>query len=199
MPSWAPIYFSIDYDAAVDGADNYFKGVKSVLGLDRTGVYGSYGLCLHLKQSGLVRFAWRTMSIGWRGGAGPAGMDELQTGGGTIAGLSIDKDIALVDDYGGWLLGEEVALTQDDADLVAGAILSKILGSTGPTVAVALQSGYQNSVSTKNSTADLDSKLDALKSELDAHASAPSGSPSPVDVDALAKAIVALIAAKLAA
>ena len=124
MPDWAPIYFSIDSDVPVASHDSYFRGVCNVLGVDRVGVYGSYGLCSHLKAAGLVTYTWRSMSTGWRGGAGPAGMTCLQTGGGHIAGISVDWDVARVDDYGGWFVGEEkdMAITAADAKMIAAAV-----------------------------------------------------------------------------
>src|SRR5262249_34898765 len=82
MPDWAPIFFSVDTDAPVGSHDLYFQGCVNVLGVDRVGAYGSHGMIIHLKQAGLIKFGWRTMSTGWTGGGGTASCDVIQTGGG---------------------------------------------------------------------------------------------------------------------
>lgn len=104
-PSWRPIYFSIDHNVAVSGADHYFQGLVNVLGVGRVGCYGSAGLIQHLHGKGLIKWGWRTMSTGWYGGASTADCQIEQTGGSTVHGTSIDKDKALTADIGGWTVG----------------------------------------------------------------------------------------------
>lgn len=60
----------------------------------------------------------------------------------------------------------DMPLTQADADLVAGTTLAHLLGNTGPTVAVALQSGYNTGKDTNADVATLATKLDALATAL---------------------------------
>ncbi len=105
MPAHRPIYFSIDWNTPVDGYDNYFKGICNVLGVDRSGVYGSAGLIAHLHGKGLIKWGWRTMSWAWHGGASTAYSQIEQTGGSSVHGTSIDRDLGLVADIGGWLVG----------------------------------------------------------------------------------------------
>lgn len=115
MPDFRPIYFSIDFNATADSFDNYFKGVCNVLGVSRSGVYGSAALIQHLHQQKLITWGWRTMSTGWRGGASNAYVQIVQTFGRTINGTSTDKDTALTADIGGWFIGHDyspVAPTQ---------------------------------------------------------------------------------------
>lgn len=109
MPAFRPIYFSIDWNTPVDGYDNYFKGVCNVLGVERSGCYGSSGLIAHLHGKGLIKWGWRTMSWAWHGGASTAYSQVIQTGGSTVAGTSIDKDTSLTADIGGWLVGHSYA------------------------------------------------------------------------------------------
>src|SRR5580704_5583150 len=55
MPATRPIYFSIDFDAQPSqqaAIDAYFDGVASVLGRDRTGAYGGYGVIKRLFDAG---------------------------------------------------------------------------------------------------------------------------------------------------
>ena len=108
MPLNRPIYFSIDHDVAVDGADNYFKGINNVFGgPGNVGVYASAGVIQHLHGKGLVKWGWRTMSTGWHGGASTVDSQIEQTGGSTVKGTSIDKDKGLTADIGGWLVGHD--------------------------------------------------------------------------------------------
>ena len=149
-PATAPIYFSIDSDVPVDSKDAYASGLKSVLGADRVGVYGSSGLVRHWLSKGYAKFGWRSMSTGWRGGSSTAGCSLKQTGGGHVAGTSVDFDTSLVSNYGGWLIGQptptpiptplpEDEVTKEDIAAIAEAVVAQKLGRSGPTVGVALQ------------------------------------------------------------
>ena len=63
MPAGRPIYFSIDFDAqpGQQAAINaYFDGVASVLGRDRTGAYGGYGVIQRLFDDGKITWGWQT-------------------------------------------------------------------------------------------------------------------------------------------
>lgn len=99
-PAGAPIYFSVDADVSENAADDYFRGIVSVLGVSRVGVYGSTGLLRHLKSVGLVTYTWRTMSTDWSGGAGNQGEFNItQTG---YFNSNYDRDVAWTDDFGQW-------------------------------------------------------------------------------------------------
>src|SRR6266700_1023323 len=52
-PPDRPIYFSVDVDVAGTECLEYFRGVASVIGASRTGVYGSYRVLNYLLVSGL--------------------------------------------------------------------------------------------------------------------------------------------------
>lgn len=98
-----PFYFSIDYDCAVDAKDQYLAGLIAELGGHRVGGYGSSGLVRHWRSKG-AQFAWRTMSTGWHGGGTSTGCTLEQTGSGHVAGHSVDFDLALAANFGGWNL-----------------------------------------------------------------------------------------------
>lgn len=98
-----PIYFSIDYDCAVDAKDQYLAGLITELGGHRVGGYGSSGLVRHWRSKG-AGFAWRTMSTGWHGGGSTTGCTLEQTGGGHVAGHSVDFNTSLAANFGGWNL-----------------------------------------------------------------------------------------------
>src|SRR6266480_6912934 len=59
-PPSRPIYFSVDTDAGGEQVAAYFQGVAKVLGLARTGAYGSYRLLKYLFDNGLIAWGWQT-------------------------------------------------------------------------------------------------------------------------------------------
>lgn len=69
VPVSAPIYFAVDFNETPRQAGavaSYFRGVDSVLGVDRTGAYGGYWTISRLFNSGLIQFGWQTYA--WSGG-----------------------------------------------------------------------------------------------------------------------------------
>ncbi len=68
-PHDVPIYFAVDFDSSANpGAiDSYFDGVKSVLGIRRTGAYGGIATIRHLLDTRRITWAWQTYA--WSGGA----------------------------------------------------------------------------------------------------------------------------------
>ncbi len=108
IPAGRPIYFSIDFDAQPgdQGAiDAYFDGVASVIGRDRTGAYGGFGVIQRLFDDGKITFGWQTYA--WSGGQwdGRAQLRQVQNDV-TIPGAcgpgSCDADEAVADDFGQW-------------------------------------------------------------------------------------------------
>jgi hypothetical protein len=69
VPASKPIYFAVDFNETIRQARAvaaYFRGVGSVLGVDRTGGYGSYRTISLLFNARLIRFGWQTSA--WSGG-----------------------------------------------------------------------------------------------------------------------------------
>jgi hypothetical protein len=69
VPVSRPIYFAVDFKETAREARavaSYFRGVKSVLGVNRTGGYGSYWTISRLFNARLIRFGWQTSA--WSGG-----------------------------------------------------------------------------------------------------------------------------------
>ena len=63
IPASKPIYFAVDFNETAHQARavaSYFRGVNSVLGVKRTGAYGSYWTIRRLFKAGLIRFGWQT-------------------------------------------------------------------------------------------------------------------------------------------
>jgi Domain of unknown function (DUF1906) len=102
MPAGRPIYFSVDFDAtpAQQAAlDDYMDGVASVIGRERTGAYGGYYVIERLFDQGKIAWGWQTYA--WSGGQwdSRAQLRQIQNG---IDGGQLDKDEALVADFGQW-------------------------------------------------------------------------------------------------
>jgi hypothetical protein len=123
MPAGRPLYFAVDYDAPEKdqpAIDAYFRGVASVIGLARTGVYGGYWPLSRLKDAGLATWFWQTDA--WSGSNRLAGR-HLHQHAATIriGGVSCDKNTALVADFGQWMPGTtptpEPHVQEDDMDL----------------------------------------------------------------------------------
>ncbi len=99
-----PIYFSLDWDATPDdqtAINAYFQGVASVIGLERTGIYGGYWPVSRALDAGLVKWAWQCQA--WSGSNQDPRINILQNnnaGYATVGGVQCDIDIALTDDFG---------------------------------------------------------------------------------------------------
>lgn len=118
-PDSAPIFFAVDEDidrhAWEDVAVQWLRGINSVLGAARTGVYGSARVCGWAIGDGVVgrsttpgfRWAWQTRA--WSGGARePAAVlfqtavNTAATPGPLINGVHVDVDDVLAADFGQW-------------------------------------------------------------------------------------------------
>jgi len=102
MPLTRPFFFAVDKD--VDPNDynlhEYFSGISNVLGGMRRGCYGSTGVLRALKHAELIDFTFRTMSVGWSGGAGnPGEFNITQTG---YINDAFDRDANATGDFGQW-------------------------------------------------------------------------------------------------
>jgi hypothetical protein len=104
MPAGRPIYFSIDFDAQPSQQaviNDYFDGVASVLGRDRTGAYGGIGPIQRLFDAGKIGFGWQTFA--WSAGRWePRAQLRQVRNGVTIAGGDCDIDQSQADDFGQW-------------------------------------------------------------------------------------------------
>lgn len=115
----APIFFSIDEDIDLDTwksvAVEWFRGINSVLGADRTGVYGHSRACAWAIEDGVIGrsttpghwWAWQT--IGWSAGQREPRAVLLQVvvntpsePGVILGGTHVDVDNVLAADFGQW-------------------------------------------------------------------------------------------------
>lgn len=112
-PADKPIYFSVDCDCDGSQTVEYFKGVASVIGLSRTGVYGSYRVVKYLLDNGLVKWAWQTYA--WSGGQwDPRAHIRQYQNGVNLAGHEVDYNESMHSDFGQWGTGETEMLQLSD-------------------------------------------------------------------------------------
>lgn len=120
--SSAPIFFSVDDDITADTwnslAVNWFRGINSVLGTERTGIYGHAQACAWSINDGVIghsstaghRWAWQTKawSHGQREPAAvlyQAVVNSPSEPGPLLGGIHVDVDDVLATDFGQWDLG----------------------------------------------------------------------------------------------
>jgi hypothetical protein len=118
-PASAPIYFSIDEDIDLDTwngvAAAWFRGINSVLGVDRTGIYGHANACAWAIQDAVIGpstsaghwWAWQTRA--WSHGEREARavlyqavVDTAASPGAALGGTHVDVDDVLAPDFGQW-------------------------------------------------------------------------------------------------
>lgn len=117
----APIFFSVDDDINRDTWNNvalqWFRGINSVLGVQRTGIYGGVNACQWAAADGVIgnsrtpghRWAWQTRS--WsRGQRFPGAVlfqrivSTASTPGPIVGGIEVDVNDVLAQDCGQWNL-----------------------------------------------------------------------------------------------
>jgi hypothetical protein len=115
----APVFFSVDDDINLDTwnnlAVNWFRGINSALGAQRTGIYGHAQACRWAINDGVIGrsstaghlWAWQTRA--WsHGQREPAAVlyqevvNSASDPGPLLGGIHIDVDEVLAIDYGQW-------------------------------------------------------------------------------------------------
>jgi hypothetical protein len=118
-PESAPIFFSVDEDIDADiwktTAVEWFRGINSVLGVGRTGIYGHARACGWAVDDDVIgysstsghRWAWQTRA--WSAGAREATAVLFQSAVFTasdpavvLGGIHVDADDVLAVDFGQW-------------------------------------------------------------------------------------------------
>lgn len=108
MPGSRPIYFAVDFDAK--RADwtkiaEYFKGVISVLGLGRVGMYAAYDPIKWAFDDSLITYGWQTYA--WSEGQLDRRSQIYQYSNDQfMGGVDCDFDLAYKIDYGQWMPGK---------------------------------------------------------------------------------------------
>lgn len=100
-PAAQPIYFAVDVDTTEPRIANYVRGLVSVLGRQRVGIYGGRNVVSPLLTQGDIGYAWQTYA--WSGGKRDSRAHLHQySNGHTVAGHSVDFDHAYAADFGQW-------------------------------------------------------------------------------------------------
>jgi hypothetical protein len=102
LPADQPVYFAVDYDAAVGPhVTAYFQAINKVLGVGRTGAYGGVNVIKALFDKKLITYGWQTAA--WSDGKwDPRAQLQQYSNDHTIAGAAVDYDRALSVDFGQW-------------------------------------------------------------------------------------------------
>jgi hypothetical protein len=103
-PTDACIYFSVDFDAQDSDMRQvaaYIDGAASVIGYERTGVYGGYRVIANLAATNRCKYFWQTSA--WSGGRWHPAAQLRQTDYHVpVGGSYIDIDMSMSDDFGAW-------------------------------------------------------------------------------------------------
>jgi len=114
MPAGRPIYFAVDFDASSSqqsAINAYLDGAASVLGKNRTGIYGGYNPVKRALDGGHCAWAWQTYA--WSGGKWDSRAQLQQySNDHTIGGVGLDYDRSTKNDYGQWKVGVSPAPPQ---------------------------------------------------------------------------------------
>lgn len=117
----APIFFSVDDDISRDTwntvALQWFRGINSVLGVQRTGVYGGIDVCQWAAADGVIGFSgtrgrrWSWQTRAWSGNRiDPAAVlyqrivSTASNPGPLVGGIEVDVNDVLAQDCGQWNL-----------------------------------------------------------------------------------------------
>jgi hypothetical protein len=162
MPTNAPIYFSVDWDAGSadwGGIDAALRGAASVIGAARVGVYGSYDVVAHCHAAGTARWFWQTYA--WSGGKTPPSYVHLYQykNGVTIGGADCDLTRALQPSYGQWYGGEDMSFEDDQIPVKYPSVNPDNPNWTGPN---ALGDARDKAAETLARVKDLQSDLSTL-------------------------------------
>lgn len=117
MPDSRPIYFAVDFDATAKQMPvvmAYLDGAASVLGRDRTGVYGGYDTVRAALDGRHATWAWQTRA--WSEGRWDSRAHMRQGATRTIGGVSCDLNTATTADYGQWMPGRTPNITPQQED-----------------------------------------------------------------------------------
>lgn len=111
LPRNRPIYFAVDFDATASQlsgvVSSYFRGLASVLPLDRIGIYGGYKTIKYAADNGLAKWFWQTYA--WSGGLWDkrAHIQQYDNNVGYCGG-TVDFNHGMFEDIGQWDKGEKV-------------------------------------------------------------------------------------------
>jgi hypothetical protein len=99
-----PVYFAADFDATPaqqTPVNAFLDGAASVIGQERTGIYGGFYVVRRALDAETAAYAWQTLA--WSGGQWDRRAQLRQGLSFTLGGASVDHDTAIdTHDYGQW-------------------------------------------------------------------------------------------------
>lgn len=105
-PTSAPIFFAVDFDAAGPEVENYFKGVASVLGVERAGIYAGLDAVEYIMDRKIIGWAWQTYAWSdhkWdKRAALKQTLISLETDKLYVGGVEVDYDKSVAREFGQW-------------------------------------------------------------------------------------------------
>jgi uncharacterized protein YfiM (DUF2279 family) len=167
MPADRPIYFSVDFQVTLAQwtvVRDYWRGLASVIGAPRVGVYGGYDTIEQAMASGSVHWYWQTFA--WSSGRWHEQAHIRQVRNGvTLDGADCDLDEAWTVDYGQWQPGQQdggdpfMGLTQQQQNDL---YFTEVSAPNGPShVRDGLLKAIADGLTTK--VDDLSSTVDAIQ------------------------------------
>jgi len=117
QPINRPIYFAVDFDTSERDwplIEDYFRGVRDLLGFTRTGAYGEADIIDHLYECGLIAYGWQTYA--WSGGRVSDNACLYQYSNGEWND-TVDFNEAKRDDFGQWPFQTQKIETEEDDDM----------------------------------------------------------------------------------
>lgn len=107
FPDDRPIYFAVDYDTTPGdqtAIDEYLRGVASVIGDSRVGVYGSFYVVERCAKNNTAKWFWQTYA--WSGGQISSHAHFRQyLNGQVVGGAAVDLNESYKSDFGAWGIG----------------------------------------------------------------------------------------------
>jgi Domain of unknown function (DUF1906) len=156
QPPTRPIYFAIDFDATTAQQatlDEYFEGVASVIGLDRTGAYAGYGAIDGLFNDGKITWGWQTYA--WSSGQWDSRAQLRQTLNDIGPDGEMDQDQSMVSDFGEWGPGSVPPITPPPPSAPTCAVAG-VAGTCIETSACAAMTGYVSTAGLCAGAADIE-------------------------------------------
>lgn len=104
FPGSLPIYFAVDYNAPASDQpqiDAYLQGAAEVMGAERIGVYGSYGVVERCFANHSALWFWQTYAWSNRRISPHAHFRQYQNGV-KVAGATVDLNETYKPDFGAW-------------------------------------------------------------------------------------------------
>lgn len=139
-PGTLPIYFGVDFDANAGqqpAIDEYLRGAGEVLGANRVGVYGSFGVVARARANGSAAWYWQTYA--WSGGKVVDGIHLYQYRNGQNLNGSVDFVRSYAADFG--QLGDGAGVSISPASVSPGGSGNPFFPSRAAFAAV--QGGYR--------------------------------------------------------